>query len=72
MAGYNGKDQSTEINLAVWFLISVSAFFLGARLWCRQHFARLWWDDFVLTVSWVGSPQSIPAATTQLKPAPFC
>jgi len=54
MAGYNGEDQSAEINLAVWALVSVSALFLFARLWCRQRFAQMWWDDLVLTVSWVG------------------
>jgi len=53
MAGYNGKDQSSEVNLAVWVLISVSTLFLAIRLWCRQHFATLWWDDLVLAVSWV-------------------
>ncbi|KAK0618932.1 hypothetical protein B0T14DRAFT_429086 [Immersiella caudata] len=53
MAGYSGEDQSAEINVAVWVLISVSTLFLGARCWCRVHFARLWWDDFVLAVSWI-------------------
>ena len=54
MAGYNGGDQSTEINAAVWVLISVSTLFLAARLWCRQHYAHMSWDDLVLTISWVG------------------
>lgn len=56
MVGYNGEDQSTEINLAVWILISASTLFLVARLWCRQHFAQIWWDDLVLGVSWVCLP----------------
>jgi hypothetical protein len=55
MAGYyDGKDQSTEINLAVWMMVAVSTLFLGARLACRQHFSQMWWDDLVLVVSWVG------------------
>lgn len=55
MASYSGGDKSTEVNLAVWVLIGSSTLFLVARLWCRQHFARLWWDDAVLTVSWVST-----------------
>ncbi|KAK1751257.1 hypothetical protein QBC47DRAFT_454639 [Echria macrotheca] len=53
MVGYNGEDQSTEINFAVWLLVGVSTLFLAVRLWCRQHFAQLWWDDLVLTISWL-------------------
>ncbi|KAK1832954.1 hypothetical protein QBC39DRAFT_279930 [Podospora conica] len=53
MVGYSGEDQSTEINLAVWILIAASTVFLFARLWCRQRFAKVWWDDLVLCVSWV-------------------
>lgn len=53
MAGYSGDDQSAEINLAVWVLIGASTLFLAARLYCRQKFARLWWDDFLLTISWI-------------------
>ncbi|KAK4165502.1 hypothetical protein QBC43DRAFT_30369 [Cladorrhinum sp. PSN259] len=53
MVGYSGGDQSTEINLAVWLLISVSTVILAARLYCRYKFTRLWWDDIVLTISWI-------------------
>jgi hypothetical protein len=53
MVGYSGQDQSTEINLAVWVLISASTIVLAARLYCRYRYARLWWDDLVLTVSWL-------------------
>jgi hypothetical protein len=62
MVGYNGEDQSTEINLAVWMLIGASTLFLVARLWCRQHFAKIWWDDVVLCVSWVCPPLALAAA----------
>ncbi|SPN96520.1 uncharacterized protein DNG_00046 [Cephalotrichum gorgonifer] len=53
MAGYNGGDQSTEINAAVWVLISISTLFLATRLWCRQHFSQISWDDLVLIISWL-------------------
>lgn len=54
MVGYNGGDQSTEINAAVWVLVGTSTLFLAARLWCRQNFSRISWDDLVLIISWVG------------------
>ncbi|KAK4446318.1 hypothetical protein QBC34DRAFT_331839, partial [Podospora aff. communis PSN243] len=46
-------DKSLETNVAVWMLVASSGSFLGLRLWLRQKSAKLWWDDFVLTVSWV-------------------
>jgi hypothetical protein len=46
-------DRYAQTNIAIWILIGVSAAFLFVRLWCRQHFSQLWWDDGVLTTSWV-------------------
>lgn len=48
-------DRSLDTNIAIWILISTSAAFLGVRLWCRHHTAKMWWDDLVLTVSWVST-----------------
>ncbi|KAM7185066.1 hypothetical protein V8F33_012628 [Rhypophila sp. PSN 637] len=46
-------DRSLDTNIAIWILIGTSAAFLGVRLWCRHHTAKMWWDDLVLTVSWM-------------------
>ncbi|KXX74083.1 hypothetical protein MMYC01_209855 [Madurella mycetomatis] len=46
-------DRSVNTNVAIWILLSASAAFLFGRLWCRHHAAKLWWDDLVLTISWV-------------------
>ncbi|GAB1318476.1 Rhodopsin domain-containing protein [Madurella fahalii] len=46
-------DRSVNTNVAIWVLISTSAAFLFGRLWCRHHSAKLWWDDLVLTISWM-------------------
>ncbi|KAK0649871.1 hypothetical protein B0T16DRAFT_325190 [Cercophora newfieldiana] len=46
-------DRSAETNAAIWVLVSASGIFLSLRLWLRQRSAKLWWDDLVLTVSWV-------------------
>ncbi len=45
----------TQTNIAVWVLTLSSGCFLGIRLWCRHHYSKLWWDDALLAVSWVGS-----------------
>ncbi|KAK0609476.1 hypothetical protein B0T14DRAFT_441966 [Immersiella caudata] len=46
-------DRSLETNVAVWMLVGSSATFLGLRLWLRQKSSKMWWDDLVLTVSWI-------------------
>ncbi len=43
----------TQTNIAVWVLTCSSGAFLVVRLWCRHRFSKLWWDDALLTVSWV-------------------
>jgi hypothetical protein len=37
-----------------WMLVTLSALFLGSRLWVklRSH-GRMWWDDHLLLASWV-------------------
>jgi hypothetical protein len=42
-----------QTNVAIWVLTMSSALFLGIRLWCRNRFSKLWWDDALLTLSWV-------------------
>lgn len=39
--------------VAVWVLTCASGAFLFVRLWCRHRFSKLWWDDLVLSISWV-------------------
>ncbi|KAK4031824.1 hypothetical protein C8A01DRAFT_51224 [Parachaetomium inaequale] len=43
----------TQTNIAVWVLTLSSGAFLALRLWCRHRFSKLWWDDALLTLSWV-------------------
>ncbi|KAI1078020.1 hypothetical protein F5B20DRAFT_250731 [Whalleya microplaca] len=41
-------------NAGVWTLTTFATIILGFRLWCRKTFAQgWWWDDCVLTVSWL-------------------
>jgi predicted MFS family arabinose efflux permease len=45
-----------QTNVAIWVLTAAAGAFLGVRLWCRYRFSKLWWDDGVLTLSWVRLP----------------
>lgn len=42
-----------QTNVAIWALTAGSGAFLGVRLYCRAKFSRPWWDDAMLTLSWV-------------------
>ncbi|KAK4245435.1 hypothetical protein C7999DRAFT_34198 [Corynascus novoguineensis] len=42
----------SQTNVAIWVLTAASGAFLFVRLWCRHRFSKLWWDDFVLSLSW--------------------
>ena len=46
-------DRSVNANVAIWILMTSSALFLAGRLWCRHRSTKLWWDDLVLSISWV-------------------
>lgn len=42
-----------QTNIASWTLTGGAGIFLAVRLYCRIRFSRPWWDDFVLTLSWL-------------------
>ncbi|KAK4098445.1 hypothetical protein N658DRAFT_488495 [Parathielavia hyrcaniae] len=48
-----GVSIFTETNIAIWVLTGASGAFLALRLACRHRFSKLWWDDAVLSLSWV-------------------
>jgi hypothetical protein len=45
--------SATRANVGIWVLISASGAFLSLRLWLRHRSAKFWWDDLMLSVSWV-------------------
>ena len=48
------KSVGPEIIIADWLLVTVSALFLGLRIYSKfLRKTTLWWDDHVLTVAWV-------------------
>ncbi|GAB1319351.1 Rhodopsin domain-containing protein [Madurella fahalii] len=53
MSSGQGDVQFVHTNIAIWVLTCVSGAFLFVRLWCRLSFSKLWWDDAVLTTSWL-------------------
>ncbi|KAK4119590.1 hypothetical protein N657DRAFT_684384 [Parathielavia appendiculata] len=42
-----------QTNIAIWVLTAASGAFLALRLGCRQRFSKLWWDDGLLSLSWL-------------------
>lgn len=46
-------EQAAHANTAIWVLVGVSCAFLFVRLGCRHHFSKVWWDDGVLSLSWI-------------------
>lgn len=63
-------DPFLEMNLGLWFLFGGATIFLAARLYfksTRRH--QLWWDDYILLLSWVRSEtpaRENPSAHPQL------
>ena len=49
----NSPDLGHHANIAIWVLVGVSCGFLAVRLFCRSHYSKLWWDDGVLSLSWL-------------------
>ena len=51
-AAYN--EGGTRLVASIWMLSAVALFFLIFRCYCKHLIHRgLWWDDWVLIVSWV-------------------
>ncbi len=49
------EDRGAVIITTTWALTGVATQYLCLRLYCKFSRARsLWWDDFILVISWVG------------------
>jgi hypothetical protein len=47
-------NDAPLMNAAIWALTAVPAFFLGLRIYCKIWRRKpMWWDDYILIVSWV-------------------
>ena len=47
-------DPSVQLNAGLWSLFAGASAFLAVRVWIkitRRH--GLWWDDYILIVTWV-------------------
>jgi len=53
-------NAAVRLNTSIWVLLSMATAFLGLRVYCKFNGHRgLWWDDWVLIASWVGSSEVI-------------
>lgn len=60
-----GEDFGPLLNYTIWMMTGVSLTVLVLRVYCKiSRDRRLWWDDWVLKLSWVGS-------CPPFSPAPF-
>ncbi|KAH8898038.1 hypothetical protein GQ53DRAFT_621766, partial [Thozetella sp. PMI_491] len=47
-------DQGSQTAASIWALFALATVFLALRLYSKLHRGRwLWWDDWVLLLSWV-------------------
>jgi len=54
-AAMDEENRGPRILITVWTLTGLSGVFLTVRLACKLWAKRrLWWDDYVLALSWVG------------------
>lgn len=48
------ENNGPYLNIANWSLVGTAAIFLVLRIHCKLKQSRgLWWDDHILTASWV-------------------
>ncbi|PKS07488.1 hypothetical protein jhhlp_006092 [Lomentospora prolificans] len=49
------NNVTTELTVILWVLIGLATLFFTLRLYCKKSKGRsLWWDDYMLMISWVG------------------
>lgn len=55
------EDISAKTRVSVWLLTSMAGFLMGLRLYCKWLRHRgLWWDDYILVLSWVRDIEFLP------------
>ncbi|ETS79804.1 hypothetical protein PFICI_07333 [Pestalotiopsis fici W106-1] len=51
--GGESDNLGPKIDGVCWSLTAITAIFLGVRLYVKVTQSKLWWDDYVLLVSWL-------------------
>ena len=47
-------DAGPRVLISIWLLTGMATVFLAVRIWCKFLTRRLlWWDDYILILSWV-------------------
>jgi len=55
LAALPHDNAAARLNIAIWILNAASLVFVGLRVYCKSFRSRkLWWDDWILVLSWVG------------------
>ncbi|KAH6695678.1 hypothetical protein F5X68DRAFT_258234 [Plectosphaerella plurivora] len=54
------NDYGPTMNTSLWTLVGISLLFMSLRMYAKITKHRgLWWDDWVLIVSWIGCTTSV-------------
>ena len=57
IASLPNDDYGPQFLAAIWILSGAATIFLALRLYCKLSTHKgLWWDDHVITASWVSGP----------------
>jgi hypothetical protein len=57
MVDSSPESATTVILASIWAFFGVSGIFISLRIVARtRRGTPLWWDDFLILLSWVGSP----------------
>ena len=55
-------DAGPRVLISIWLLTGMATVFLAVRIWCKFLTRRLlWWDDYILILSWVSELLLVPA-----------
>ncbi|KAK6219091.1 hypothetical protein LQW54_002593 [Pestalotiopsis sp. IQ-011] len=52
-ASHQFDDVGPKIDGVCWSLTAITAIFLGIRLYVKVAQSKLWWDDYLLLISWL-------------------
>ena len=54
-------DSGPRVLISIWLLTGMATVFLAVRIWCKFLTRRLlWWDDYILILSWVSELLLVP------------
>ncbi|KAK0733788.1 hypothetical protein B0T26DRAFT_685727 [Lasiosphaeria miniovina] len=64
----SANPNGVVINVVVWILLVFAGIFIGLRCYCKvSRRRRLWWDDYLLALSWIFLAASCAASSANTR-----